>query len=386
MRLPTCSLALVGVVASGCWPGSSRDGIDVLKVGSNDIQAVTSDARFFSVREMVLDSGVVWVLDGAPPFLSRVALADGGTLQFGLEGQGPGELLNPWAIQPEPSPGGPGIRVWDIGTHRVSLFDTSGGLQASERLNEEGMVRARSDFRSVSYADPFRVRREGNTIVVGSFPRRVDRTGDIATGSLRRADHQLTPGPLLVRFADHVEGGTAGQLEWAGLPLWDLCDGAVALWSPASAQVVWLDLEGNELGRTLVEGVSTEIELEDIEAYLTWMGRLELGPNHEGAGIDYSGMARAFRDRFAERHPGPTDLRCEAKGVAWLQLFDTAVDPLGRGQTWTRVSEPGDSRRYRFPDEFTPMVFRGQGAYGVLEVSDGFQVLAWWNRRTVESI
>ncbi|TFH64049.1 MAG: hypothetical protein E4G90_08885 [Gemmatimonadales bacterium] len=385
MKLQTYGTVLVGLVVCGCLPGSSREGINVLEVGSNDIQAVTSEARFVSVRDMVLDSGAVWVLDGAPPFLSRVAWADGGTLQFGVEGQGPGELLNPWAIQSEPGPGGPGIRVWDMGTHRVSLFDTLGGLETSESLSEEGMIRARADIRSVSYADPFRVRSEGNTTLVGDFPRRLDRTGDIAAGSLRRADHRLTPGSPLVRFADHVEGGAPSQLEWMGVPLWDLCDGAVALWSPATAQVIWMDLDGNKLGGVPVEGVSTEIDLEDIEAYLKWMGRLELGPDHDEAGINYARMARASRDRFAERVPGATDLRCEAKGVAWLRLFDTSVDPLGRGQTWLRVSERGDSRRYRFPDGFTPMVFAGQGAYGVLEVPEGYQVLAWWNGETVES-
>lgn len=239
MRLQTCGTVVVGIVACGCWPGSSRNGLDVLEVGSKDIQAVTSEARFVSVRDMVLDSGVVWVLDGAPPFLSRVPLAEGRTLQFGVEGQGPGEFLNPWAIQPEPGPGGPGIRVWDLGTHRVALLDAAGGLQASESLSEEGVIRARSDIRSVSYADPFRVRSEGTTTLVGDFPRRVDRTGDMAAGSLRRADHRLGAGPFLVHFADHVEGGTPSHLEWAGVPLWDLCEGAVALWSPSSAQVIW---------------------------------------------------------------------------------------------------------------------------------------------------
>ena len=385
MKPRAYGVALVGVAVCSCWPGSARDGINVLQVESNDIRAVTSEVRFLSVRDMVLDSGSVWVLDGAPPFLSRVAVGEGRSVQFGGEGRGPGELLNPWAIQPLSGPGGLGIHVWDLGTYRVSLFDTLGGLLRSESLSDKGMIRARADIRDVSYADPFRIRSEGNTTVVGHFPKRVDRTGDFAAGSLRRADHRLSPGPPLVRFSDHIEGGAPSQLEWVGVPLWDLCDGTVVLWSPSSARVVWMDLDGTEVGWVPVDGASVEIDLGDIEGYLRWMGRLELGPDHDAAGIDYARMARAARDRFADRHPGPTDIRCEAKGVAWLRLFETSVDPLGRGQTWLRVSEKEDSRRYRFPDGFIPMVFAGEGAYGVLEVAEGYQLLAWWNGEAVQS-
>jgi len=50
-----------------------------------------------------------------------------------------------------------------------------------------------------------------------------------------------------------------------------------------------------------------------------------------------------------------------------------------------RVSDKEDARRYRFPERFTPVVFAGEGAYGVLEVAEGFQLLAWWNGRTFQS-
>ncbi len=146
-----------------------------------------------------------------------------------------------------------------------------------------------------------------------------------------------------------------------------------------------MDLDGTEVGWAPVDGASTEIDLVDIEAYLRWMGRLELGPDHDAAGIDYARFARASRDRFAQRHPGPVDVRCEKKGVSWLRLFDTSGDPLGRGQSWMRVSDKEAPRRYRFPDRFTPMVFAGEGAYGVLEVEEGYQLLAWWNGRAIHS-
>ena len=240
---------------------------------------------------------------------------------------------------------------------------------------------ARSDLRYVSYADPYRIRKHGTTTLAGFFPRRLDRTGDFASGSLRHADRRLTPGLELIRFSEHMDGGASGSKEWAAVPYWDLCDQTVVLWSPTFSQVSWLDLEGREIGSVRVEGTTRPIELHDIETYLRWMARLELGPNYDGEGIDYAGMARAHRDRFVDRHPGPTDIRCESGTVAWLRLFDTSVDPLGRGQGWLRVSREEGLRRYEFPNEFAPAVFTAEGAYGVWEMPEGYQQLAWWSRQ-----
>jgi hypothetical protein len=142
-----------------------------------------------------------------------------------------------------------------------------------------------------------------------------------------------------------------------------------------------MNLAGRETGAVQIGGISTPIESHDIEAYLRWMARLELGPDYDAAGIDYAGMARARRDQFVEVHPGPTGLRCESENKAWLRLFDTAIDPLGRGQTWLRVSKEEGLRRYRFPDAFTPAVFNAEGAFGIWEVPEGYQQLAWWSRK-----
>jgi len=276
-----------------------------------------------------------------------------------------------------------GARVWDLGNSRVSTFDCLGNLVGSERLSDEGRIRARTDIRDVSYADPFRVRSVGTDIVVGRFPRRIDRTADLTRGSLVRADDRLDPGPELARFVDHMAEGTSSLREWASVPFWDVCDEAVALWSPTSAEVVWLDLQGEVRVSARVEENPVPLALEDIEIYLSWIARLELGPEYEEAGINYTSMAKAYRDRFAERSPIATDLRCESEGVAWLRRFDTSSDPLGRGQTWLKVTTDGTRQKVRFPVEFTPAVFTEQGAYGLFEVPEGYQRLAWWG---VESI
>ena len=118
--------------------------------------------------------------------------------------------------------------------------------------------------------------------------------------------------------------------------------------------------------------------MDDVTAYLRWMARLELGPDFENAPIDFEAMALNSQERFAEMRPGATDLRCESEGTAWLRMFDTSTDPLGRGHAWLRVSRNGAQQEFNFPVEFTPAVFTPKGAFGFLETSGGDQRLAWW--------
>jgi hypothetical protein len=120
------------------------------------------------------------------------------------------------------------------------------------------------------------------------------------------------------------------------------------------------------------------IDFEHIEAYLRRMGRLEIGPAHESAGIDYSRLARRYRNRFALEHPGPTEVRCQSKDVAWVRLFDPSADPIGKSRLWLRVSWHEDPLRFEFPRGFTPFLFLADGGYGVLEMVEGFQRLARW--------
>lgn len=64
----------------------------------------------------------------------------------------------------------------------------------------------------------------------------------------------------------------------------------------------------------------------------------------------------------------------------WLRMFDTTMDPLGKGRAWVRVSAREPPMKYLFPDEFIPFVFTVEGVYGALERPGGFQLLAWWRR------
>jgi hypothetical protein len=246
------------------------------------------------------------------------------------------------------------------------------------------MVRARNDIRAVSYADPFRIRAGRSGVFVGVFPERVNRTPDISSGSLWRADVQLEPGLEVARFGDHAPAGSDGLREWAAVPLWDACDGSVVLWSPESASVIWLNPQGRVVQTAPVHVPHAPLGLEDVERYLRQMSRLELGPDHEAAGINFASAARAMRGEFAEERPFATDLRCEEGDAAWIRLFDTSEDPLGRSQSWMRVSPDTFPRQVSFPRGFTPALFTSDRVYGLLESPNGDQRLAWWCEASVD--
>ena len=120
----------------------------------------------------------------------------------------------------------------------------------------------------------------------------------------------------------------------------------------------------------------TPLSLEDVERYLRQMSRLELGPDHEEAGINFASAARSMRGEFAEWRSFATDLRCEEGEAAWIRLFDTSVDPLGRSQSWLRVSPDTSPRQVSFPRGFTPALFTSDRVYGLLEAPNGDQRLA----------
>jgi len=378
MRGPGILVAVVPFVAAACSFGESGTNIVSRTIEADEIRLLPTSSGFVAVRDVILLDGSLWVLDGAPPFGARVALGDGEARHFGTEGEGPGEFLDPRAIQPTLSPDTSGVLVWDLGAGRVSEFDGSGTFLESARLSDRGRIRARSNIRDVSYADPFRVRNNRLTFMVGQFPRRIDRTGDLARGSLNRADRLLEPGPELALFSDHVAEGALSFREWSPMPFWDACDGVVVLWSPGSEEILWLDSSGTIGARVPVELPSAPVSLKDIERYLRWMGRLELGPGYEDSGIDFASLALEYRSQFADQRPVATDLRCESRGVAWMRMFDTSADPLGRGTDWLKVSIDAVIERFNFPAEFNPVVFTGQAIYGTLEVSEGHQSLARW--------
>lgn len=371
-------LAVFGL-SLGCESDLKSDDSTSVAVPIQEIRPIRPEVRFAGVLDMVFVDGALWILDTAPPLLTKLPLDGGQTVRIGSEGRGPGEFLEPHALQASPDQKSRSLLVWDFGLSRVSEISEDGHILRSERLSEEGRLRARSDIRDVSFVDPFRVRRLGTGFLVAHSDREIHRTSDAVSSHLQVTDRVLTPMEELVWFPDLIGEKDSGLTEWVQVPLWDVCEDQVALWNPNSSSIQWLDGKGRLVAGTTLPIAPTRITLQDVERYLRWMARLELGPDFRTAGIDFPSMARAYRDHFARFRPIGTELRCAGRNTAWIRLFDTTFDPLGRGSEWI-VATPGRvGFSVRFPPEFTPFLFSVETVIGATETTGGFQVLGSWS-------
>ena len=367
--------SLAGALVLLCACGEPESpAIPGLEIEEWEAHSIASDARFVDMRDMTLIDHSLWVLDGAPPFLTRISLETGKAIHFGQEGEGPGEFLAPWAIQPNTDSSG--ILVWDFRAYRVTEFDLDGTYQGSTTMSQTGRILARSDFRKVSYADPFRVRSTPEGYLAGLFDRRLDHTADFCLGAIRLSGPSLDPGQLVVNMGALMVPGVESMTEWAPVPFWDACAGYLTVWNPASREVTWIGPNRSRHAQVRFDLPSGELQTEDIERYLEQMARLELGPEYHNHEIDFSTMARQVQDRFSANRPLVTDLRCQDADAVWLRLFSTRDDPLGRAPEWINVGRAGPSHHIRTPSGFSPLVFTSEGHFGPLELVEGDQAIA----------
>jgi hypothetical protein len=84
--------ALVCLLAAGFSQGSSGTSVQTLWVEAHDLPHLAPEAPFLDVRDLAVGPESIWVLDAAPPFVTRISLPAGRVTRFGPEGRGPGEL------------------------------------------------------------------------------------------------------------------------------------------------------------------------------------------------------------------------------------------------------------------------------------------------------
>ena len=366
-------LGLLLATLAGCT--EAEPPLDFRNVPSGALAILASEAEFTNIREVFVTGKAIWVLDTAPPFLTRFDRQGGPFLRSGEHGEGPGEFSFPVALQVDRAAGT--AHVWDLGNRRHSVFDAALTPVRAEPV--QGAVwSGRKDIREVSYTDPHRVRLLERGVLVNHFPAPVNRTADFVGGSLNLADRTLSPERALVRFAEHTESGGGDPREFVAVPLWDYCGPDLVVWRPRSNDLAWQRDDGTLTASVRVPGRSSPIEAPDIAAFLEEMARHELGPGYTEARIDFAAMAGQARDRFADYAPFATQLLCSPEGTAWLQLFDNRTDPLGRGRVWLRVTRSGIVEGIEFPQVFRPIVATASSVLGSYESPAGVQWLAEW--------
>lgn len=294
---------VLSMAVPGCHHPEAGGEVDPPTIHAQSVRPFPGGARFSKVRDLTFSGRYLWVLDGTPPFLTRLSGEGGEPLLLGRRGQGPLEFLSPWAIQPSGIGGSGGIWVWDFGQQRVVELDSEGGLVRVEPLAEPGRIWARDGFRDVSYANPYRVRVIGSGVLAGRFEGRLDRTADMATGSLVLANRRLDQREEVLPFAREIEQDPSLLREWAALPMWDGCGGGFALWSPRRGEVQWADGAGTILKRLPLNLPNKRLRVGNIERYVGWMARRELGPDNGVSGEDLSRLAASYRHHFADDQP-----------------------------------------------------------------------------------
>lgn len=372
MRLRFLPHLVACAIGSAC--GGSDASFEFRRVPTEALVFPYPGVEFTAIRDVVSTPDAIWVLDGSPPFLTRIERPGGPVVRGGARGEGPADFAFPVALQIDPERRT--VHVWDFGSREHKVFDATISLVGSERLRGAAWARRR-DFDQVSYADPYRIRvRAGGAIVVDA-PIRLDVTADLRSASLVYADRALGTRRQAVVFADHMETAREDPGEFAAVPLWDACGSDLVVWRPASHDVAWI-ADGAVTASVTIPGRPARIQVTDIALYLERMIRLELGPNYTEAGIDFDVMARTARPQFADHLPFVTSVLCRAGGAAWLRLFDNRTDPLGHGRRWLRVSRTGGIEAIEFPPLFEPLTPTARGVLGSLGFPDGVQWLAEW--------
>jgi hypothetical protein len=374
MRLLLVATVLVGAVACGDRTPNPADAARV--VGVDELVTLDLPFEFNQVRDIVVKADTAWVLDTFEPFVTRVVLGEEeDVLRFGSSGRGPGELRGPVAMQR----GLEGLDVWDPTNNTVTTYGADGEVVRSRLLSDDRPGRVRDDIRDVSHIDPWRVRRMEEGVLYAQYPNGFNRTMDAIRGALILGDAALGEGQTVVTHADYVPRDASSQVQFAAMPLWDACsEGPIALWDARSGSVHWLEPLGGLLSTAVLDLRAPEVEADDVERFLRYMARHEIGPDFESQGVDFEAEARRLRPLFRARGTPVVDLRCADDGTVWLQMFDMSQDPLGRGPTWLRVQRDAQFDFTRFPSEFQPFVFTVQGlAVGVVDQMSGQSVALW---------
>ncbi len=372
-------LALLSLGATACGNNDAPETLETV-VAIEELQVSIEPTLFTDVREIVPVEGGTWVLDGAPPHVTLLDAAGDVVVRFGEEGEGPEEFRAPWAMQVFGAGDASQVAIWDLGNARVSTFSPEGALVSTRRIETGTLDGIRLDIRNVTYADPFRVRQSRGRFVFGRYPGTVSQTWDLLRGEVVASSSVELASPTLVApLTEPVTFSASAEFtELRALPLWDACtEGSVLVWRPDLGRLRWVGPAGGILREEAIPFGPRAMTHQDVVGYLRLMARLELGVEPEEKGIDIEAMARSSRMYFADLAPLATDLRCGAGEVAWLRLFDTSHDPLGRGSDWMTLGEEG-LRSLTFPDGFSPFAFEDTGVFGVLEDDLGFQRVALW--------
>ncbi len=386
-RLFSCALVSVFLIlgAPSCGSDRAGDAGDMaLQIGVQALKLVSpADDALWEVRDILEHRGTVWALTGSAPFVHGFAPGGARVAAFGTAGEGPGEFRYPHGLWPGDSEGT--LTVWDAGRSTALTVSSSGKLLASRPFSDPGVIR--SDIRTVTFGDPFRVFKRHDAVVLGRYDSGVSSGDDLWRGKLvRAAGNGRAAEEVIVDFARDFPGaarrpGMPSVL--APVPLWDGCpDGEVAVLDPIE-RTLYLLAPGQSDPPDAIPLPWKPEELQRVEKfrYLRHQIAAELrGQDVPGSEIDR--IAKSVLVDAEAMFPGEApigvDLRCSRDRV-WIQEFDGDSHPLGYGPRWRTVSRGVTGPRFgqvAFPAGFMPYRITDTRAVGVVTDDLSLQRLA----------
>ena len=376
-------VSLILIVGAPSCGSHDAGGTAPLQIGVQALKLVSpADDVLWGVRDILEHRGTVWALTGSAPFVHGFTPAGSRVAAFGTAGEGPGEFRFPHGLWPGDSEGT--LTVWDAGRSAALTVSSSGKLLASRQLSDPGVIR--SDIRTVTFGDPFRVFRTDDAVVLGHYESGVSGADDLWRGKLVRASgNGQAVEEVVVDFARDLPGaarrpGMPSVL--TPVPLWDGCpDGQVAVLDPIE-RTLYLHVPGQS-GPDAIPLPWRPEELQRVEKfrYLRHQMAAELR-NQDVPASEIDRLAKSVlvdaEGMFPDEAPIGVDLRCSRDRV-WIQEFDGASHPLGYGPRWRTVSRHAPGPRFgqvTFPAGFMPYRITDSRAVGVVTDDLSLQRLA----------
>lgn len=345
--------------------------------------AAVADSLLFGIRDVAVTAdGDVWVLSRHDPFIRRFT-AGRLVASFGRRGEGPGEFRAPWSFVRGDRLIPP--RVFDPGARLIVQLDSAGREQARVSYRTTwGFVR--SDIEDVSYGQVFRALSPSDSELVSLvYLGDVGTTRDLRRSALVRFTAFGSPMDTLISFRDRFGPQTDGSAaRWlVTVPMVSGCpDATTAVYDGIVPEVRGYATGSEPVWRITMPTRMAEkrpMPAGDLERYLRHRVLGELLENQaDTSTLDrrVAEQLRSTRGWYAATAPAVVGLLCDNQNRVWLQHFDTADDPLGKGRTWTVVGRRGESAAIRIPVGFTPVVFGQESILGISHDSLGIETVA----------
>lgn len=351
---PVLGLALAVALSACSGDAPPEDSVLDLSGAALDVVELPSDMG--RVRDLHVAGDRLTVLSQFAPHLHLTDLSGGEVRSFGRAGQGPAELRSPQRLLPLASLAG--VVVWDAVGSRAVAFDTLGTLLADTTLLPARYGTVTGSLAEQTHGDPLRIAVDNDVAYRVVYDGGALRPSDLRGGRLVRGGLNASDTATVLDLASILDPAAPEVEVFVPLPLWARCRGAgsTVVLDPDRRELVILTDASGVAERVAIPANPRSVDDQDLRGVLFQMALLEGVATHgDSAAImgQFEPMVPQIRSSAPLNVPVGVDLRCFGNLDIWVQEFDNADDPMGRGSRWLRY----DGRHWSeviLPPRFQP--------------------------------